>query len=119
MLRTASLLPLTGPSTLGFDPARFQTKPPVCYRATWLLPGPDFHRQATTSLRTPIHRYVTAILLFCWAHESSRLNLLAATGYRAMGPAEIPPRPNGEYANQPSHFDCPKTTNRPEGFRRA
>jgi integrase len=33
MLRTASSLPLTGPSTLGFDPARFQTKPPVCYRA--------------------------------------------------------------------------------------
>src|SRR5207237_6310184 len=44
--------PVTGPSTLGFDPARFQTKPPVCYRATWLLPGPDSHRQATTSLRT-------------------------------------------------------------------
>jgi hypothetical protein len=36
---------------LGFDPARFQTKPPACYRAPWRLPGPDFHRQATTSLR--------------------------------------------------------------------
>ena len=24
-----------------------------CYRASWQLPGPDFHRQATTSLRTP------------------------------------------------------------------
>jgi len=36
--------------TLGFDPARFQTKPPACYRASWQLPGPDSHRQATTSL---------------------------------------------------------------------
>jgi len=52
MLRTASSLPLTGPLTLGFDPTRFQTKPPACYRATWQLPGPDSHRQATTSLRT-------------------------------------------------------------------
>ena len=52
MLRTASSLPLTGLLTLGSDPARFQTKPPACYRASWQLPGPDFHRQATTSLRT-------------------------------------------------------------------
>ena len=36
--------------TLGFDPARFQTEPPACYRASWQLPGPDSHRQATTSL---------------------------------------------------------------------
>ena len=50
MLRTASSLPpITGLSTLGFDPTRFQTEPPVCYRASWQLPGPDFHRQATTS----------------------------------------------------------------------
>ena len=52
MLRTASSLPLTGLLTLGSDPARFQTEPPACYRASWQLPGPDFHRQATTSLRT-------------------------------------------------------------------
>jgi hypothetical protein len=44
--------PFTGPLTLGSDPARFQTRPPACYRASWQLPGPDFHRQATTSLRT-------------------------------------------------------------------
>ncbi|GDY34105.1 hypothetical protein GTS_57380 [Gandjariella thermophila] len=44
----------TGLSTLGFDPARFQTKPPACYRASWQLPGPDSHRQATTSFR-PSH----------------------------------------------------------------
>jgi hypothetical protein len=52
MLRTAQSLPLTGLSTLGFDPTRFQTEPPACYRASWQLPGPDSHRQATTSLRT-------------------------------------------------------------------
>jgi hypothetical protein len=44
--------PPRGLLTLGSDPARFQTKPPACYRASWQLPGPDFHRQATTSLRT-------------------------------------------------------------------
>jgi hypothetical protein len=52
MLRTASSLPLTGLSTLGSGPARFPAEPPACYRASWQLPGPDFHRQATTSLRT-------------------------------------------------------------------
>jgi hypothetical protein len=50
MLRTVQLLPLTGLLTLGFDPARFQTGPPACYRASWQLPGPDSHRLATTSL---------------------------------------------------------------------
>src|SRR5579871_3411512 len=52
MLRTASSLPHTGLLTLGSDPARFPAEPPACYRASWQLPGPDFHRQATTSLRT-------------------------------------------------------------------
>jgi hypothetical protein len=52
MLRTASSLPLAGLLTLGSDPARFQARPPACYRASWQLPGPDFHRQAATSLRT-------------------------------------------------------------------
>jgi hypothetical protein len=52
MLRTAQLLPPKGPLTLGFDPARFQTEPPVCYRASWQLPGPDLHRLATTSFRS-------------------------------------------------------------------
>src|SRR5712671_7794466 len=55
MLRTASSLPLAGLLTLGFDHTRFQMKPPACYRATWPLPEPDSHRQATTSLRTANH----------------------------------------------------------------
>ncbi len=49
MLRTVQSLPLAGLSTLGFDPTRYRTEPPSCYRASWQLPGPDSHRQATTS----------------------------------------------------------------------
>jgi hypothetical protein len=43
--------PFKGLSTLGSvdNPARFQAKPPACYRAPWRLPGTDLHRQATTS----------------------------------------------------------------------
>lgn len=44
--------PPKGLSTLSCDPARLQTEPPACHRASWQLPGPDFHRQATPSLRT-------------------------------------------------------------------
>src|ERR1035438_6573664 len=44
-----SVAPPKGLSTLGFSPARFQAGPPACYRAPWRLPGPDFHRQATTN----------------------------------------------------------------------
>ena len=50
MLQTAWLLPQKGLLTLGFDPARFQTEPPACYRASWQLPGRDSHPLATTSL---------------------------------------------------------------------
>jgi hypothetical protein len=49
MLRTAELLPPTRLSTLGFDPTRFQTEPPVCYRASWQLPGRDSRPLATMS----------------------------------------------------------------------
>jgi len=55
MLRTAQSLPLEGHLTLGFDAGRFPPTPPACYRASWQLPGPDSHRQATTSLSTTDH----------------------------------------------------------------
>jgi hypothetical protein len=58
MLRTVRLLPPTGHLTLGFDIGRFPPTPPACYRASWQLPGPDFHRQATANLRlmiNPLH----------------------------------------------------------------
>jgi hypothetical protein len=41
----------------GFDPTRFQTELPACYRASWQLPGPDSHRQATTSFRSGHNRW--------------------------------------------------------------
>jgi hypothetical protein len=80
MLRTASSLPLTGLLSLGSDPARFQTNPPACYRASWQLPGPDFHRQATTSLRTRANTMAFTSrchLLLCWAHEKGSLAYLS------------------------------------------
>ena len=76
MLRTARLLPLTGLLTLGFDPARFHPTPPACYRASWQLPGPDFHRQATTSLRTAINhltRSTSSLLDAQWNKIEHRL----------------------------------------------
>jgi hypothetical protein len=36
-----------------------QTRPPACYRASWQLPGPDSHRQATTSFRPEHSRWTT------------------------------------------------------------
>src|SRR5712691_11012406 len=61
MLRTASSLALAGLLTLGSDTGRFPPAPPACCRASCQLPGPGFHRQATTSLRTraTTMRYVT------------------------------------------------------------
>ena len=53
MLQTAQLLPPPWLSTLGFDPARFQTQPPACYRASWQLPGPDSLSRASRALPTP------------------------------------------------------------------
>jgi len=50
--------PPEGLLTLGFDPTRFQTEPPACYRASWQLPGRDSHPLATTSLcRITIYTY--------------------------------------------------------------
>ena len=55
MLRTAQSLPPKGLSTLGFDARRFPLTPPACYRASWQLPGPDSHRQATTNFTLSDH----------------------------------------------------------------
>jgi hypothetical protein len=67
------------PTNVAFDaglrPPRFQTKPPTCYRAPWQLPGPDSHRQATTSLRPKIN--YTRRPPVCWAHERSGLATLS------------------------------------------
>ena len=68
MLRTAQLLPLSGLSTLGFDRDRFQSQPPVCYRAPWRLPGPDFHRLVTAGLRLVVYYRAVRPPSFLWAH---------------------------------------------------
>src|ERR1039457_417908 len=62
MLRTASSLPPTGLLTLGSGPARFQARPPACYRASWQLPGPDFHPAGDDELTNEKHgcNYLTA-----------------------------------------------------------
>ena len=58
-----SVAPPQGLSTLGSDPARFQARPPACYRAPWRLPGPDLHRQATTSFRSGHDRWtITSVI---------------------------------------------------------
>jgi len=59
--------PTTLQTTLGFDPDRFKTEPPVCYRASWAATGPDSHRQATTSTNSKITS--RGHPLFHWAHE--------------------------------------------------
>jgi hypothetical protein len=88
MLRTAQSLPLTGLSTLGSGAGRFPPTPPACYRASWQLPGPDSHRQATTSLsNTKLHhgRYVTVsppVLLGARKPEASAV-------LRGMRPARM------------------------------
>ena len=50
MLRAEQLLPPKGLSTLRFDAGRFPPTPAACYRASWQLPGPDFHRLAEHEL---------------------------------------------------------------------
>ena len=72
MLRTVQLLPPEGLLTLGFDAGPFAPTPPACYRAPWQLPGPDSHRQATTSFtmnRSTCHSFTSII----WAHGAIHL----------------------------------------------
>jgi len=54
--------------TLGVDRDRFQSQPPVCYRAPWRLPGPDFHRLVTASFRSVVKIESLDLLPFFWAH---------------------------------------------------
>ncbi len=86
MLRTVRLLPLTGLMTLGFDIRRFPLTPPACYRASWQLPGPDSHRQATTSLRPAINhlaRSTSSLLDAQWNKIEHRLFSHISMNWRA------------------------------------
>jgi len=72
VLRAGHLLPPgEGLSTLGFDTGRFPPMPPACYRASWQLPRPDFHRQQTRACRrglSQVHRLLSSVTV---AHASS------------------------------------------------
>jgi hypothetical protein len=55
-------------SDAGLRPGPFPDQALACYRAFWQLPGSDFHRQATTSLRHedqpwPLRHCVASVLL--------------------------------------------------------
>src|SRR5256885_447953 len=58
-----------------------RTQPPVCYRASWQLPGPDFHRQATTSLRLSINLLHDQPPVG-WAHGNGSMPLLVGHSSR-------------------------------------
>jgi hypothetical protein len=73
--------------TLGFDPARFQTEPPACYRASWQLSGRDSHPLATTSLCW-ITIYISALQL--WAHPRKVASGAAARERASRGDAGRP-----------------------------
>jgi hypothetical protein len=78
--------PPKGLLTLSFDPARFQTEPPACYRASWQLPGRASHPLATTSLCW-ITIYTFDLQL--WAHSSSPANI--GSSFRGRTAAAAPP----------------------------
>src|SRR5512147_2813492 len=97
MLRTAQLLPPPWLLTLGFDPTRFQTEPPACYRAPWQPPGPDSHRQATTSFPSGARRSTSRPDRPPGAHLLRRVRKVSADA------AEVPGG-GGELAS--AHVDC-------------
>ena len=80
-LRTASVAsPKMGLSTLGFDPARFQTEPPACYRASG-QGDPD--RTHTGRRRRAFDQVMT------WSNHL--LITLGAPAANSMRPGSAPP----------------------------
>ena len=74
MLRAGQLLPPKGLSTLRFSTGRFPPALAACYRASWQLPGPDFHRLADTSLRVD-HLNVTTSWSSLCTHAAGHTKL--------------------------------------------
>jgi len=82
------------PSSSRIDSTR--TEPPVCYRPSWQLPGPDFHRQATTNSRNDTIDYlelIAAPLGSCWTHPTSAINFVASSSPTPAGHAAPFPSP--------------------------
>jgi hypothetical protein len=87
-----SVAPPQGLSTLGSSPARFQAEPPACYRAPWRLPGPDSHRQATTSFRSGHDRWTITSMI--------------------SGRTGCPTRPHDAQSAEPGYLDSGTLTTR-------
>jgi hypothetical protein len=80
MLRAGRSLPAKGLSTLRFNAGRFPPTLAACYRASWQLPGPDFHRLADTSLRVDHLNNITSYQSRC-THAAGHTKLrLALSG---------------------------------------
>ncbi len=104
MLRAGQLLPPKGLSTLRFSTGRFPPAPAACYRASWQLPGPDFHRLADTSLRVDHLNVTTSWSSLCThaaGHTKLGLDLVLQNAYyHRMGVEE-----SGEVVSL--HDQCP------------
>ncbi len=84
MLRAGQLLPPKGLSTLRFSTGRFPPTLAACYRASWQLPGPDFHRLADTSLRVNHLNVTTSWSSLCThAAGHTKLGLGQSSGSQA------------------------------------
>jgi len=70
MLRPGQLLPPKGLLSLGFDTGRFPPMPPACYGASWQLPRPDLHRQASTNLHVGYFNRTTSFRLWFVPHAA-------------------------------------------------
>ena len=73
MLRAGQSLPPKGLSTLRFSTGRFPPALAACYRASWQLPGPDFHRLADTDLRVDHLNVTTSWSTLC-THAAGHTN---------------------------------------------
>ena len=95
MLRAGQLLPPKGLSTLRFSTGRFPPAPAACYRASWQLPGPDFHRLADTSLRVN-HLNVTTSWSSLCTHAAGHTKTGLATPPGAGGDGQAAARPGDQ-----------------------
>src|SRR5271165_7568441 len=96
MLRAGQLLPPKGLLTLRFSTGRFPPALAACYRASWQLPGPDFHRLADTSLRVD-HLNVTTSWSSLCTHAAGHTKLrLGASRAEVPEAASRSPASSGE-----------------------
>ena len=118
MLRAGQLLPPKGLLTLRFSTGRFPPALAACYRASWQLPGPDFHRLADTSLRVN-HLNVTTswsslcthaaghtklgLVIFPACHRRQRVGAVEHRAGRPVDPDGEAERP-GRGRGQPVRF---------------